>query len=225
MESTSRSQRKCYGSSHCVPSSFSDHSSEPDCLPATEAVSDMLADFMEAVRPFHRAVYLVALACTNDATRAELVAVRAMAAAFRTWRRKQIGNELNMFLIGITLSEAQPYLHRAADIEDWKEDIGDALVFQRATEWLPIPLHTVHDRSVYDALIGAMQELSANTRLTLIMRDALNLTTVQIAGLLGESLQRIQTRLGYGRIMLCMKLSMPGSDLDLSGQARVSTVC
>lgn len=231
MESTSRPQRKSPDTSDCVPSSPCKHFFEPESLPppvhSPSAVfpDDKLADFIEAVRPFHRAVYLVAFAYTNDATAAELVAVRAIAAAFRTWRREQIGNELKMFLIRITLSEAQLHVPWAAVIEDCTEDIGDMFGSQSTWEWRPNPLHAVRDRVECDALIGAIREFSAKTRLTLFMRDALHLATVQIAGLLGESQQRVQTRLAYGRITLCMNLAMRGSDLDLSCQARASTVC
>lgn len=233
MESTLRSQRKSHETSHRVSTSTCKHSFEPESLSrlvhSTTAASayDKVRDFIEAVGPFHRAVYLIALAYENDAAGAELIAVQAMATAFRTWQGQQMGNELKMFLIGITIAEAQSYLHRnrVAVIRDCREDIGDVFVCQSAREWRPIPLHARHDRAEYDALIGAMQEFSTNTRLALLMRDALHLRSVQIAGLLGELRQRVQIRLGYGRITLCMKLSMRGSDLDLSGQARVSTVC
>ena len=233
MESTLGSRQKSYETSHRVPSSACKHSFESESLsppvysPTDAFAYDKVRDFIEAIRPFHRAVYLVALAYANDVAAAELIAVQAMAAAFRAWQGEQTGNELKMFLIGITIAEAQSSLrgNRAAVIKDCREDIGDVFGCQSAREWRPILLRARHDRAEYDALIGAMQEFSTNTRLALLMRDALHLTSVQIAGLLGESQQRVQTRLGYGRITLCMKLAIRVSHLDLCSQARVSSVC
>lgn len=133
MESTLRSQRKSHETSHRVSTSTCKHSFEPESLSrlvhSTTAASayDKVRDFIEAVGPFHRAVYLIALAYENDAAGAELIAVQAMATAFRTWQGQQMGNELKMFLIGITIAEAQSYLHRnrAAVIRDCREDIGN----------------------------------------------------------------------------------------------------
>src|ERR1700757_1937588 len=82
-----------------------DSSSSPRPAP------DNLADFMDAVRPYHRLVYLISFTYAKDSLVAEEIAVAAMASAFRLSRQQPGEDELKLRLIRIALSEARKYLH------------------------------------------------------------------------------------------------------------------
>ena len=178
-------------------------------------------DFVQAVRPFHRIVYLIAFACTKDRNSAEIIAVEAMAAAFKLGRgHGQVTEELKLSLIRTALCKAQRYVDRNArpDIEKVREDIGDLVMSQALKEWRPIPRSAVREDAVRSSLMRAIQELSANTAVTLLLRDAFHFTPLPIAGLIGVSQQKVRARLAYGRIALCTKLANRESNRDIAGE-------
>ena len=77
-------------------------------------------------------------------------------------------------------------------------------------------------RDTQRLLTGALRELTAPTAVTLLLRDAFHLTTLQIADVIGESHQRVQSRLAYGRIALCVKMASRASDRKTSAPVSVA---
>jgi DNA-directed RNA polymerase specialized sigma24 family protein len=173
---------------------------------------------------YHRLVYLVAFAYTKDSLVAEEIAINAMASAFRLSRQRQGDNELKLCLIRITLSEARAYLHRHSlpDLEKCPEEIGDLVVAQSITACQPIPRGDIRNGAPCGTLMRAIDELSARAAVTLILRDVFHLATLEIAGLIGESQQKVRAWLAYGRIALCLKLAKSESDCDLAGEASLA---
>jgi DNA-directed RNA polymerase specialized sigma24 family protein len=202
MEAPSKSMGKAHGSS-----------SSPG------PTSNELADFIVAVRPFHRLVYLVAFAYTKDPLIAEEIAVKAMSSAFGLWSQRQTADEVKLCLIRTTIAEAARDL-KQPDIENCREEIDELLVSQAITASRPV--HTLGNHSLRGTLMGAIQELSARTAVTLLLRDAFHFTILQIAGIQGETQQNVRARLGYGRIALCVKLARCVSDCDLAGEASLA---
>jgi len=188
--------------------------------------SNNLADFIHAVRPYHRLVYLIALAYTKGSLVAEEIAVNAMASAFRLWRQRQGADDLKLCLIRSTLSEARAYLHRNScpDFER-PEEIGDLVMAQSIAACQPIPRDATRNDALSSTLMGAIQELSAASAVTLVLRDVFHLATLEIAELIGESQQKVRARLAYGRIALCVKLAKSVSDCDLAGAASLAATC
>jgi DNA-directed RNA polymerase specialized sigma24 family protein len=91
---------------------------------------DASGGFIEAVRPFHRIVYMVAFAGTKSRVAAERIAVEAFSAAFRLWKCEgPEPEELESCLIRIALSEARKYADGKVR-EDIREDIGDLVISQ-----------------------------------------------------------------------------------------------
>jgi RNA polymerase sigma-70 factor (ECF subfamily) len=214
METTSTSMWNGVRGSHCMPGSASRQSSEPDAWSYRKDmfhsgnVSDNLGAFIEAVHPFHRTVYLVALAHTNDAGEAEFIAVQTMATAFRTWQGSRIPGELRLWLVGIALSEANAHVHKNEDarIDDSTEVLPNGFPLEGITQWRAAAM-SAHDVAFRRALREAIRELPTNNRLPLFLRDVLHFTTLETASLLGVPQDTIRHRVAYGRIALCMKLA------------------
>ena len=179
--------------------------------------SEMLADFKASVRPLHRLVYLVAFAYTKDAWLAERVATDVMASAFERWIRQPSElNDLKLYLIRTAISESRAHLEGNAALDDIREDLDELFAQQGMTEWRPIALDSIRNRAIRSHLTGALRELTAPTAVTVLLRDAFHLTTLQIADVTGESHQRVQSRLAYGRIALCVKMASRASDRKTS---------
>jgi DNA-directed RNA polymerase specialized sigma24 family protein len=181
------------------------------------AASVVLADFKAALRPFHRLVYLVAFVYARDAALAERVAIDAMASAFEGWSRQPGDlNDLKLYLIRTAISESRAHLDANAALDGIREDLDELLAQQRMSKWPPIVLDPIRNSAIRSHLTGALRELTAPTAVTLLLRDAFHLTTSQIADVIGESHQTVQSRLAYGRIALCVKLASRASDRKTS---------
>ena len=180
------------------------------------ADSKMLADFENAVRPFHRLVYLVAFAYTKNAPLAERVAIDAMASAFEGWSRQPSDlNDLKLYLIRTAISQSRAHVDGNAALDGIREDL-DELLAQQGMSMPPIVLDPIRNSAIRSHLTGALRELTAPTAVTLLLRDAFHLTTSQIADVIGESHQTVQSRLAYGRIALCVKMASRASDRKTS---------
>jgi DNA-directed RNA polymerase specialized sigma24 family protein len=202
-------------------SKLMDHGKIRSSSPPTE--SEMLADFKAAVRPFHRLVYLVAFAYTKNATLAERVAVDAIASAFAEWSRQPSDlNGFKLYLIRTAISESRAHLEGNAPLDGIREDLDELLAQQGISEWRPIALDPVRNSAICSVLTGALQELTAPTAVTLLLRDAFHFTALQIADVIGESHQRVQARLVYGRIAVCVKLANRASDRKISASASLA---
>jgi DNA-directed RNA polymerase specialized sigma24 family protein len=187
------------------------------------AASEVLADFKAAVRPFHRLVYLVAFAYTKNASTAERVAIDAMTSAFEGWSRQPGDlNDLKLCLIRTAISESRAHLDGNAALDGIREDLDELLAQQGMSKWPPIVLDPIRNSAIRSHLTGALRELTAPTAVTLLLRDAFHLTTLQIADVIGESHQRVQSRLAYGRIAVCVKVASRASDLKISAPASLA---
>jgi DNA-directed RNA polymerase specialized sigma24 family protein len=192
-------------------SKLMDHSNVRSSFPP--AASELLAKFKAAVRPFHRIVYLVAFIYTKDARLAERAATDVMASAFERWIRQPSElNDLKLYLIRTAISESRAHLEGNAALDDIREDLDELFAQQGMTTWRPIALDSIRNRAIRSHLTGALRELTAPTAVTLLLRDAFHLTTPQIADVIGESHQTVQSRLAYGRIALCVKMASRASD-------------
>ena len=234
METTSTSMQNDERGSHCIPGSASRQFSEPDAwlyrmdVPTSGNVSDNLGAFIEAVHPFHRTVYLVALAHTNDAGEAELIVVQTMVTAFRAWQGSQIRDKLRLWLVGIALSEANAHVHKNeyARIDDSTEVLPNDLPLEGITAWRPVAIDSMHDVALRSALMEAIRVLPTNNRVPLFLRDVLHFTTQEAASLLGVPQDTIRRRVAFGRIALCVELAKrDSSGCHVSKQARVATFC
>jgi DNA-directed RNA polymerase specialized sigma24 family protein len=165
----------------------------------------------------------VAFAYTKDASLAERVAIDAIAFAFEGWSRHPSDlNEFKLHLIRTAISESRAHLEGNATLEGIREDLNELLAQPGISEWRPIVQDPVRNSSMRGHLTGVLQELTAPTAVTLLLRDAFHLTTMQIADVIGESQQRVQSRLAYGRIAVCVKMASRVSDLKISPPASLA---
>jgi DNA-directed RNA polymerase specialized sigma24 family protein len=186
---------------------------------------DSRPEFIEAVRPFHRVLYLVALAYTKDRETAELLAIESMAVAFKEREGiPQSPDEFKAHLIQTAISEGGRYLKRDAqsDLKYGREEVGDCFVNETIPLWRSIPNSTVGDDAVRCTAMSAIEELSPLTAVTLFLRDAWHLTPLEISALIGETQQKVQTRLAYGRITLCVKLAGRVASHGFEGEASLA---
>jgi DNA-directed RNA polymerase specialized sigma24 family protein len=202
-------------------SKLMDHGTVRSSFPP--AAPEVLADFKAAVRPLHRLVYLVAFTYTKNASLAERVAIDAMTSGVEGWSR-QLGDldDLKLYLIRTAISESRAHLDGNAALDGIREDLDELLAQQGMSKWLPIVLDPIRNSAIRSHLTGALRELTAPTAVTVLLRDAFHLTIPQIADAIGESHQRVQARLAYGRIAVCVKLATRASDRKISDPASLA---
>lgn len=167
--------------------------------------------FKASVRPFERAVYLIALAFVNNPSEAEEVAKQTMIRAFRSLEAFKHEEEFRAWLIRIALGEARAFSR------DRKETTNDDLPKEEGadceyevpslSEWNPIPLTAMKQKEARDIVTEAVRRLPQKCRVTLLMRDVLYLTTMEAAILLGVPQETIRTRLASARYKLCCGLA------------------
>lgn len=187
--------------------------------------SDVYDGFIEAVRPFHRVVCMVAFAGTKSRVAAERIAVEAFSAAFKLWKceRPERG-ELEFSLIRIALSEARKYIEGQM-VEDIQEDICDLVMSQTSNGWRPYSTDTIPDEVVQSSLMRAIEELSVVAAVTLLLRDAFHLSPLQISRLIGESQPKVKERVAYGRVSICIRLAEAASGCGHGRRQRVIATC
>jgi len=136
--------------------------------------------------------------------------------AFKQWSRRPTNiDDFKVYLIRTVIFEARPHVEADSALDSGREDIEDLFSQLGTSEWRPIALGAIRHDAIRSNLTAALQELSAPTAVTLLLRDAFRLTTLQIADLIGESHQRVQARLAYGRIAACIKLAKCVSDWEI----------
>jgi RNA polymerase sigma-70 factor, ECF subfamily len=86
--------------------------------------------------------------------------------------------------------------------DHWPRDFAD---------WRPIPSEVLEDNQTLQALQKAMDSLSAKYREVLVLRDVENLSTNEVATVLGISAGTAKTRLHRARLVLRDVLA-PGID-------------
>jgi RNA polymerase sigma-70 factor, ECF subfamily len=164
-----------------------------------QAVGTELDAFMALVRPFERAIYLVALAFVSNSEEALEIAQETVVQAFRSLSNISESEQLTTWLTGIVLREARTFLRdrKRTNCDDvFMGDGEDGVEFGSRQQKL-----------TSGSIFEAMKELPRRDRVVLFLRDVLHLTTTESENLLGVSGKTIRIRLARARFELCGNLA------------------
>ena len=188
---------------------------------ARVAGSSQLTSFAALVRPFERAIYIVALAFVYNPEEAVEVAQETVFRAFMAIDRFTNAEQFRSWLIGIALNEAAAFLRgrKHVDCDDVSvEDETDNLEFAPGplSNWEPIPPDTMKQQQMRHTLSEALRRLPRKLRVVLFLRDVLSLTTTETAKQIGVSEETIRTRLARARFAVCGDLGQRNDSIPTS---------
>src|SRR3954469_1415340 len=154
-----------------------------------------LAAFIALIRPFERAIYLVAMAIVNEPEEALLIVRQCVLLAFRSTAKMLPVPQFKTWLVALAIEHARAFLRQKKRIsidEIFADDEAGECDFGRD------PRGDMRGLSA-DVLAEAVSALPRKDRLVLFLRDVLQLTTGEAANLLGISEHTIRLRLARAR--------------------------
>jgi RNA polymerase sigma-70 factor (ECF subfamily) len=167
--------------------------------------------YHELIRPYERAVYLMALSYVKSETEAEDIAQEAFIKAYRSLATFRAEAKFSTWLISITLNEARGRLRRKANLReepleeltDDDQPISPALL----RDWREIPSEALERMEVRALLRRAVEALPAIYREVFVLRDVEELNVNETAATLKISVASVKVRLHRARIMLQKQLA------------------
>jgi RNA polymerase sigma-70 factor, ECF subfamily len=176
--------------------------------PSARAVEDQISAFATLVRPFERAIYLVALAFTSEAEDAVEVAQAAVARAFGSFSSLRQFEQLQSWLIGIAVNEATAFLRRkhmdCDDIFLVESDHLDDISYSFTQVGCIAGTATLEMRGTVSE---ALKALPLKYRVVAMLRDVLHLATSDTAKILSVPAETVRARLARARFGLLMSLA------------------
>jgi RNA polymerase sigma-70 factor (ECF subfamily) len=161
----------------------------------------------ELVRPYERAVYLVALSILRNDSDAEEVAQEAILKAFKYLRRFRGESKFSTWLIQIAINEAKmrlrkdhPQLYESLQ-EGVRNEDGEYKPKDFA-DWREIPSEALERKELRQALSRALASLSEKYRSVFVLRDVQQLSIHETAQILGISEANVKTRLSRARLQM-----------------------
>jgi RNA polymerase sigma-70 factor, ECF subfamily len=172
--------------------------------------------FYELVRPYERALFLLALGLVKNDADAEDVAQEAVLKAFKAISRFRGDSKFSTWLIQIAINEAKMKLrkdrrNRYESIEERQLAEDGEYVPRDFADWREIPSESLERKEVRDALSQALNSLADKYRTVLILRDVQQLSIAETAQVLGINEANVKTRLSRARLQLRDAMA-PGFD-------------
>jgi RNA polymerase sigma-70 factor (ECF subfamily) len=172
--------------------------------------------FYELVRPYERALFLLALGLVKNDADAEDVAQEAVLKAFKAISHFRGDSKFSTWLIQIVINEAKMKLrkdrrNRYESIEERQLAEDGEYVPRDFADWREIPSESLERKEVRDALNQALNSLGDKYRTVLILRDVQQLSIAETAQVLGINEANVKTRLSRARLQLRDAMA-PGFD-------------
>jgi RNA polymerase sigma-70 factor (ECF subfamily) len=167
--------------------------------------------YHQLIRPYERAVYMMALSYMKNEADAEEVAQEAFLKAFHHLRTFRAEAKFSTWLIGIALNEARSRLRREAtvrmeSIDDTSDETGH---FSPAIlrDWREVPSEALERKEVRQMLQQAITNLPTIYREVFVLRDVEELNNVETAAALSITVGNVKVRLHRARLMLQKQLA------------------
>jgi RNA polymerase sigma-70 factor, ECF subfamily len=162
--------------------------------------------YHELIRPYERAVYLMALSYMKNKADAEDVAQEAFVRAFRELSSFRAEAKFSTWLISITLNEARSRLRRQSIIQ--MESIsGYPFAPALLCDWREIPSESLERAEIRKLIQQAVDTLPDIYRQVFLLRDIEELNVDETAQALNISVPNVKVRLHRARMMLQKQLA------------------
>ncbi len=208
------------------------------CASEAELTQRVLAGqndaFYELVRPYERAVLMVAKGILHNEADAEEAAQEAILKAFTNLAKFRGDSKFSTWLLRIATNEAlmkwrkerRHTLHDSLD-EGRMNGEGDYIPRDFA-DWREIPSEALQRKELRQALSRALASLPTKYRAVFVLRDVQHFTTAETAEALEISESAVKTRLLRARLQMRDALA-PGMDgiwaTGQSGYTQVKATC
>lgn len=167
--------------------------------------------YHELIRPYERAVYVIALSSMKNQAEAEEVAQEAFFSAFRSLGTFRGASRFSTWLISIALNEAKARLRRQASLrmvsldDSATKEIPAFPALLR--DWREIPSEAVERKEIRALLQRAVERLPEIYRDVFLLRDMEELSVSETAQLLNISISLVKVRSHRARMMLQRQLA------------------
>ncbi|MGA3093311.1 MAG: sigma-70 family RNA polymerase sigma factor [Terriglobales bacterium] len=164
--------------------------------------------FYELVRPYERAVLMVAKGILHNEADAQEAAQEAILKAFTNLAKFRGDSKFSTWLIRIATNEAllklrkdrRRKLHVSLD-EQRTDEAGDYIPRDFA-DWREIPSETLERKELRQALSCALASLPSKYQLVLVLRDVQHFSIAETADALGIGESAVKTRLLRARLQM-----------------------
>jgi RNA polymerase sigma-70 factor (ECF subfamily) len=167
--------------------------------------------FHELVRPYERAVYIVAYSVLRNPADAEDVSQETMLKALLHLDKLREEDKFKQWLLQIAVNEARlrKRKERSARYESLSQPEGDAEMFMPRdfADWREIPSEALERAELRESLHHALHAIPATYKEVFILRDVEQLSTWQTAAALGISQVAVKVRLHRARLQLREQLA------------------
>jgi RNA polymerase sigma-70 factor, ECF subfamily len=190
------------------------------CASEAELTQRVLAGqndaFYELVRPYERAVLMVARGILHNEADAEEAAQEAILKAFTNLAKFRGDSKFSTWLFRIATNEALMKLrkeHRKLhdSLHEGRQDGDGDYIPRDFADWREIPSETLERKELRQALSLALASLPSKYQLVVVLRDVQHFTIAETADALGISESAVKTRLLRARLQMRDALA-PGMD-------------
>ncbi len=191
------------------------------CASEAELTQRVLAGqndaFYELVRPYERAVLMVARGILHNEADAEEAAQEAILKAFTNLAKFRGDSKFSTWLFRIATNEALMKLRKQRhqklhdSLDEQREGEEGDYVPRDFADWREIPSEAVQKKELRQALSLALASLPSKYQLVVVLRDVQHFTIAETADALGISESAVKTRLLRARLQMRDALA-PGMD-------------
>ena len=170
--------------------------------------------FYELIRPYERGVFLAAASILGNRADAEDAAQEAFLKAYRNLDRFRQESKFSTWLIQIAINNARMKLrkerrHLYQAIDAGQETSEGNYIPTDFADWREIPSEALERSELREALNKALNSLTENYRIVLILRDVQQMSIAETAKALGISEENVKTRTSRARLQMRDRLA-PG---------------
>src|ERR1700756_4961849 len=165
--------------------------------------------YHQLIRPYERAVYMMALSYMKNEADAEDVAQEAFLKAFHHLATFRAEAKFSTWLVGIALNEARSRLRREGSlhmesIDDTSDEAGRPAILR---DWREVPSEALERKEVRQMLQQAITNLPAIYREVFVLRDVEEMNNAETAAALSITVGNVKVRLHRARLMLQKQLA------------------
>ena len=163
--------------------------------------------FYGLVRPYERAVYLVAYSVLKNEADAEDCAQESILKAFRALKDFRGESRFQHWLVKIALNEARMrYRKRIAEhlesLDDEREGEDSDYVPIQLADWRELPSDVLERKEVREEIEKAVARLPEKYREVLVLRDIEEMSIIETAAILDITEATVKVRLFRARLKL-----------------------
>jgi RNA polymerase sigma-70 factor (ECF subfamily) len=169
--------------------------------------------FLDLIRPYERAIYLLAYSVLKNEADAEETAQETILKAFQHLDQLRSNTSFKSWLLHIAMNEARmrrrkSHGHLYESLDEGLQDSDEGVIMPRqVADWREIPSEALEQKELRTQLNRAIYDLPDHYRQIFLLRDVQHLSEKEAADILGVSVAAAKIRLHRARLQLREKLT------------------